>query len=93
MTTNFHDPAAVDFPQGTVVLAPHDLEGRLFAAPNATLGIGVQFRDQILGHFLLALAPSQVEGLHRFLGELMQLSAEELAALRDRAHQINQDTE
>jgi len=34
MTTNFHDPDAVLFPADTVVLAPHELEGKLFAAPN-----------------------------------------------------------
>ncbi|BBY42186.1 hypothetical protein [Mycolicibacterium celeriflavum] len=91
MTTNFHDPAAVEFPDDVIVLAPHDLEGRLFAAPNNTLGIGIQFRDEILGHFLVALAPSQIEGLHRFLGELMALPPDQLAALRDRAHAINGD--
>lgn len=89
MTTNFHDPAAVEFPDDTIVLAPHDLEGRLFAAPNNTLGIGIQFRDELLGHFLIALAPEHVAGLHGFLGQLMALSTDDLIRLRDRAHQIN----
>lgn len=89
MTTNFHDPAAVEFPDDVIVLAPHELEGRLFAAPNDTLGIGIQFRDEKLGHFLIAITPDQIAGLHQFLSELMTLSADELARLRDRAHQIN----
>lgn len=89
MTTNFTDPAAVEFPGGVIVLAPHELEGRLFAAPNNTLGIGVQFRDEVLGHFLIALAPDQVAGLHQFLGQLMALPIDQLSALRDRAHHIN----
>lgn len=91
MNTNFTDPESVEFPNDVIVLAPRDLEGRLFAAPNNTLGIGLQIRDDRLGHFLVALAPSQIEGLHHFLGELMALPNEQLAALRDRAHAINED--
>ncbi|MCG7582780.1 hypothetical protein [Mycolicibacterium sp. OfavD-34-C] len=90
MTANFNDPAAVRFPGDIIVLAPHDLEGRMFAAPNNTLGIGIQFRDDILGNFLVALMPYQIQGLHDFLGELMALPADQLAALRDRAHAIRE---
>ncbi|QZT56731.1 hypothetical protein [Mycolicibacterium austroafricanum] len=91
MTANFNDPAVVAFPEDTVVLAAEDLYGRLFAAPNNTLGVGIQFRDATLGHFLVALTPDEIQGIHQFLGQLMALPPDEIAALRDRVHQIQDD--
>lgn len=91
MTQPFNDPAVVAFPEDTVVLAAEDVCGRLFAAPNNTMGVGIQFRDVVLGHFLLALTVDQIAGIHQFLTALMKLPPADVQALRDRVHQIQDD--
>lgn len=90
MTANFNDPAVVEFPEDTVVLAAENLCGRLFAAPKNTMGVGIQFHDVALGHFLVALTVDQIQALHHFLSELMKLSPAEVEALRDRVHRAQE---
>lgn len=91
MTDHFNDPAVVSFPEDIIVLSAEDLCGRLFAAPGHTLGVGIQFRDVVLGHFLLAITVDQIAAIHQFLGQLMALPPAEIQALRDRVHQIQED--
>ncbi|OMC09094.1 hypothetical protein [Mycolicibacterium fortuitum] len=79
----------VSFPPGTVLLAPHDLEGRLIPGPNGTMGLGLQFHDNTLGDFFLGLSVDQAETVVHWILELMRMPLQDFIALRDKVHETN----
>lgn len=80
----------VPLPEGTVVLTAAALEFIYVPGPEGTVAPALQFRDDALGEFVVALSFSGVQTLHNGIRQLSALTAEQVAEIRDQAHGVNE---